>query len=165
MLLLMFETVCGWLPAPLHRAVLRRAHAARTLWWRLRKPRIEGSRVLALNAAGQVLLVRHSYGSPRWMPPGGGIKPGEDVVLSAAREFAEEIGGVLQEARIIDVIEDTLHGAGNRVHVVLGRCDTEPQPDGREIIEARWFDRAALPSDMARGLDTALPRWLAAASD
>lgn len=60
--------------------------------WRLFRPRLDGVRVLAIDSTGRVLLVRHSYGTPRWMAPGGGLRPGEDPILAAGRELAEETG-------------------------------------------------------------------------
>jgi hypothetical protein len=45
--------------------------------------------------------------------------------------------------------------------VVRGQCQGLPQPDQREIIEAAFFARHALPANIARGLDEAIPAWLA----
>ncbi len=147
------------LPAPLHRAALRFAHALRCAWWRVTRPRIEGCRVIALNADGQVLLVRHTYGSPAWMPPGGGIGPGEDPVLAGAREFEEEIGCRLEGGAALTTTLDTLHGAGNLVHIITGTSHGMPRPDGREIAAAAYFALDALPPDLAPGLAARLPHW------
>ena len=43
------------IPPPVHRAGLRIAHALRTRWWRLARPRVTGCRVLAFDARGRVL--------------------------------------------------------------------------------------------------------------
>jgi hypothetical protein len=48
----LIERALALLPPAPHRAALRQAHRLRKLWWRWRKPRIEGVRVLALDAAG-----------------------------------------------------------------------------------------------------------------
>ena len=63
------------LPAPLHIAGLRLAHALRRRWWRLarllgRAP-VRGCRVLVLDREERVLLIRHSYGERHWTLPGG----------------------------------------------------------------------------------------------
>jgi 8-oxo-dGTP pyrophosphatase MutT (NUDIX family) len=158
---LIAERLLGLLPASWHRVALRRAHAVRVVWWRVRKPRIEACRVLALDTQGRVLLVRHAYGPPKWMPPGGGMKRGEQPIPAAMRELAEELGCTLAYPRITATAFDTLHGAGNVLHIVAGECVGTPAPDQREIIEAQFFAPDALPEDCARGLAQALPRWLA----
>ena len=162
MLQLIIERLFGLLPAPLHRVALRRAHAARKIWWRVRRPNVEACRILALDATGRVLLVRHSYGPACWMPPGGGMKRGEDPIAAAIRELGEEIGCPLANASVIAVTTDTLHGAGNTVHVITGQCQGIPTPDQREILAAGFFAIDALPDDLARGLDAAIPMWLGA---
>ena len=151
------------IPAPAHRAAFRLAHALRKLWWRVRRPNLSGCRVIALDSAGRVLLVRHSYGSRRWMLPGGGLKRGEDAVAAAAREFAEETGCALERPRLVSVNSEPLFGAVNAVHIVSGGCTGNPQADGREIVAAEFFDPANLPGGCARGLREALPAWLTAA--
>ena len=56
----------------------------------------EAGRVLLLDAAGRVLLVRGSDpgrpGSRYWFTIGGGLDPGEGVAEAAARELFEETG-------------------------------------------------------------------------
>ena len=147
------------LPAPLHRTALRLAHALRRCWWMAARPQIQGCRVIALDAAGRVMLVRHAYGSNRWMPPGGGVKPGEDPVLAGAREFEEEIGCRLEGARLLTSTLRNLHGAGDLVHVVIGTSQGAPRPDLRELTEAAWFALDALPRDISPALAERLPEW------
>lgn len=113
--------------------------------WKLRRPRVDGVRVLARDPAGRVLLVRHSYGTAKWMAPGGGLRRGEDPLVAAARELREETGCRLIGARLAAVVEENLHGARNRVHVVTGSAAGAPVPDGREIIAARFFAVDRLP--------------------
>ena len=149
------------LPAPVHRVGLRLAHGARVRWWRWRRPIVEGCRVIALDADGRVLLVRHSYGTSAWMPPGGGIARGEDPIAAGIRELGEELGCRLDNAQLVDIVLDTYHGAGNRVHVVLGLARGEPRPDGREVVAAEFFAVSQLPENLERGLREGIARWLA----
>lgn len=162
MLHLIAEAILARSPAPAHRWALRGAHGLRRIWWLLRRPRLEGCRVLAVDGAGRVLLVRHSYGKAHWMPPGGGMKRGEDPLATAMREFSEEIGCPLGDPRVVEVTVEPLHGATNRVHVVLGRCLGTPRPDRREIIEAVFFAPDALPGDLMPALHGRIEGWLAA---
>lgn len=152
------------IPPPLHRALRVQAHRLRVVWWRLRKPLLIGCRVLAFDEAGRVLLVRHSYGSGRWMLPGGGVARGEAPLVAACRELAEETRCALLDPREIAVIEEPLAGATNRVHVITGQAVGVPQGDGREIVEARFFAPEAMPPDLARQLQTNLAGWIRTAT-
>ncbi len=150
------------IPAPLHRVGLRLAHGVRRRWWRIRAPRLSGCRIIALDDSGQVLLIRHSYGSDNWMPPGGGLARGEDPIAAAGRELREETGCELHGAHLIELVQEDLHGAGNHVHVVGGRALGRAVADRREIIEAAFFSVDALPGALAPSLHRQLPLWITA---
>lgn len=151
------------IPKPLHRLAYRLAHGLRRVWWRVAQPRVSGCRILAFDEEGRVLLVRHSYGSGNWMAPGGGLKRGEDPLLTGSRELREETGcsldGVWQVARV----EEPLRGATNVVHVIAGHAIGAPAADGREVIEAAFFAADALPLPMSDLMRRDLPGWLRAA--
>ncbi|WP_296677960.1 NUDIX domain-containing protein [Novosphingobium sp.] len=148
------------IPAPLHRGGLIAAHRMRRVWWRLRKPLLTGCRVLALDGAGRVLLVRHSYGSGRWMLPGGGLARGEDPVAAALRELGEEVGCGLLQPLHIATIEEPLSGTTNRVHLICGMADGLLRADGREIVEVRFFALESLPVDVSPTVALGLPGWV-----
>ena len=105
-----------------------------------------GSRVM-LSDGDKVLLIRHTY-VPGWQFPGGGVDPGETIESAARRELLEETGykatGALE---LFGIYHNKI--ATNRDHVALyvGRQfeqQFEFRPN-REIAEAAWFDKAALP--------------------
>lgn len=144
------------IPAGLHRAGLNLAHELRKRWWRLAKPALSGVTVIARDDSGRVLLVRHSYGSGRWTLPGGGIRAGEEPLAAARREVAEELGCALDEAVLVGLHRGTLHGAPVKRHIVAGRLSAELRPDGREVAQARFFARDALPDGCAAIVTDAL---------
>lgn len=150
------------IPPGLHRLGLRLAHAARLGWWRVRRPVVLGCRVLAFDASGALLLVRHTYGSGSWMLPGGGLGRREDPLAAAVRECREETGCELVEAQLVAVIDEPLSGATNRVHVVSGRAIGAPVPDGREIAACGFYPLDALPTPLSAHLARELESWVAA---
>lgn len=138
----------GLIPAPLHRVLLRIAHALRKHWWRLRRPRLESVCVAAGGPDGALLLLRQFYGTRDWVLPGGGVDAGESALEAARREFEEEAGCAVRGLSLALVSEERLHGSRNRVHIFTGRAIGIPRPDGREIVAARFFPPAALPPDI-----------------
>jgi 8-oxo-dGTP pyrophosphatase MutT (NUDIX family) len=108
-----------------------------------------GTRVMLIDG-DKVLLIRHTY-VPGWQFPGGGVDPGETIEAAARRELIEETGyrasGPLE---LFGIYHNKI--ATNRDHVVLyvGRQfeqQFEFRPN-REIAEAAWFDKAALPQNI-----------------
>lgn len=151
------------IPAPLHRLALRWAHAVRRQLRRTFKLPIAGVTVVATDEAGRVLLVRHSYGPAGWSLPGGGLRRGEDPRLAAAREVREELRCGIAELNEVASLDETLSGAPHRAWLFHARLAGTPEPDGREIVEARFFARDALPTGVSRGAARRLERFLAGA--
>jgi 8-oxo-dGTP pyrophosphatase MutT (NUDIX family) len=151
------------IPAPLHRLGYRAASALRVRWRRVVKPKLRGCRVIAFDEAGRIAFVRLSYGPANWGLPGGGLGRSEDACDGARREFLEETGRPLVNATVVQVSEESSHGASNQVHVVTGQSTGDLVADGREVLEARWFAVDALPETLSERLRRELPGWITAA--
>lgn len=144
------------IPRPLHRGGLRLAHGLRKIWWRVARPQLRGVNLLALNRKGEVLLVRHSYGSGKWTLPGGGLKRGEEPGLAIEREMAEELGCAIEGLAELGVNHRTLHGAPCASHIFSARLVGQIRPDGREIAEAGFFLVDVLPQPRVALVDACL---------
>ena len=151
----------GMLPAPLHRALLPLAHVVRHYWRRWRKAPISGVSVVITNLAGDVLLLKHSYGPPVWGLPGGGLAVGEDPEAAARREVREELG--LELARIVPIgtLEEELSGSPHTAYLFAATCDQRPQPDRREVTEARFFPSHSLPEPLGQVTRARIDVWRA----
>lgn len=149
------------LPAPLHRALLPLAHRVRHRWRRWRKAHISGVSVVITNLTGDVLLLKHSYGSDVWSLPGGGLRRGEDPMEAARREVREELGMELARIELIGTLNEVLSGSPHTAHIFAGVCDRQPRLDGREVIEARFFPSHSLPEPLGRHTRTRIAAWRA----
>lgn len=150
----------SFLPGPVHRVALRTAQALRLWFWRLTKRKVRGCNVIAANADGHVLLVRHSYHArDTWMLPGGGLGRDESPTITAARELREETGCVLRDAVHLGTVTIARNGWTNLIELVSGRAEGAPMPDGREIEEARFFAPDALPEKTSRPVREMIVKW------
>ena len=141
---------------------LRIAHQLRRLYWRIAKPVRYGVKVMAFNHAGQLLLVRHVYGSAHlWMLPGGAIDRGEAAEHAAARELMEETALDAKALRLFG--HYTTVAEGKRDHIALFACTVEgaPRIDQRELAEARFFALDALPADTSPATRRRVADWQA----
>ncbi len=146
------------LPPGLHRLVLRIGQPVRLRLWGLMRREVRGCGVLAFDAEGRLLLVRHSYHEPdRWLLPGGGLARGEDAVATAARELREETGCLLAGGTWCGADLRIMPGGWtNRVEIVTGQTAGAPRADGREIAEAAFFALDALPPETGSVVHVAL---------
>ncbi|HSJ78552.1 MAG TPA: NUDIX domain-containing protein [Erythrobacter sp.] len=147
------------IPAPLHRALMPLAHSIRHYWRRWRGTPIAGVSVVITNLAGDVLLLKHSYGPKVWALPAGGLSSGEDPAEAARREVREELGMTISKVEPISVIEEVVSGAPHTAHLFAAVCDQHPRPDGREVTEARFFPSHSLPEPLGRTTRTRIDAW------
>ena len=128
------------------RILLAPLHRLRRLVWRVLRPHTRGVKVMVFNAAGELLLVRHSYGNKAlFMLPGGGIRPFEAPEVAAVREIREELGCALEGLTFVSTHETQKEGKKDTVHLYRARAAGPVRIDGIEIDEARYFALDALP--------------------
>jgi 8-oxo-dGTP diphosphatase len=121
------------------------------LWWRLTRPRYQGT-VVAVHVGSAVLLVRSSY-RRGWHLPGGGVRRGETPETAAQRELAEEIGLRATSLLALGSTSGTWDGRRDRVHFFELRLAEllELKLDNREVIEARLTSPAELQGMVLTG--------------
>lgn len=149
------------LPAPVHRALLPVVSRIRDLWRRWRKVELTGCCVIISNSAGEVLMLRHSYGPVVWALPGGGVAKGEDPEAAARREVLEELGIKLGTVRSLAVQDEQVSNSPHKAHLFTATSNAEPRPDQREVIEAQFFAPDCLPEPLGRITRSRLEVWRA----
>lgn len=112
--------------------------------------------LLGVNTAifkdGKILLTRREDFRV-WCLPGGSVDPGESVAQAAAREVREEVGLEVRLTRLVGIYSRPGWFDGG-YHIVVfaaeqtgGALRLEP----REVVEAGYFDPAALPDGLLIG--------------
>lgn len=119
---------------------------AMRFWWRRTRAMTLGVRVLATDAEGAVVMVRHTYVAG-WHLPGGGVERGERAEISARRELVEETGAEPSgPLALMGVFANFRSFRGD--HVLLFRANVTARverPADREIAEVGWFSPLAPP--------------------
>jgi ADP-ribose pyrophosphatase YjhB (NUDIX family) len=110
-----------------------------------------GVRVVATDADGRVLLVKHTYLAGWWLP-GGGVDRGETTQDAAVRELAEETGMIATvPPRLISAHSNERFFRGDHVLVYgVDAFEVGERTSHGEIAEIGWFAPDALPEDAHR---------------
>ncbi len=112
------------------------------------------------NAEGQVLVTRRALGKTTW--PGvwsnsfcGHPRPAEPVVAAVHRRAEHELGITITDLELaLPLFRYRATDANGIVEhevcpVYLARTDDVPEPNPREVSEARWVDPADLAASLA----------------
>ena len=98
-------------------------------------PRYLRATAVVRNGAGEVLLVKHAR-QRSWALPGGRVVAGEDPAHRARLEVAEETGLSIGEPEHAG----RYVGYVSAHEIFVASASGEPQPDGREVEDAVWWD-------------------------
>ena len=133
------------------KTLLRFAYRSYRVQRRLRRPILQGVRILLLHEE-KVVLVYHTYQSG-WFLPGGGVKRGETLMEAAMREANEESGArFFGLPRLLGVYTNFKDGVSD--HIAVFTCDAfvRATPTDRwEISKVRDFALTDLPDDISPG--------------
>ena len=147
--------------------VLRIADRARKLVWRAFGPRVVGVRGIVVDARttpAKVLLVHHSYGTPAWHLPGGGVKRRETIEQAVTRELREEAGiEVTGPVRLHGTFSNLQEGKSDHISVFVveqWRRHAD-EDDDAEIAASGFFETTpeGLPDTTSPGTRRRLDEW------
>lgn len=140
----------------LTRVGLKAAAAARSVVMFMVPLRLRAVKAVIRSSDGRILLVRHSYGSGRWMLPGGRVKRGEEFAAAAAREVHEELGVVAAEWALLAEFRTRYGLTRQRLGLVEAIADSRSILPNPEISEFAFID----PGDPPVGTSPATLRRL-----
>lgn len=99
--------------------------------WKLLQPQTRGVKILLFNDAGELMLIRNSYGrSDLFVLPGGGIRPWEAPEKAALRKIREELGCFAASLQPVSIHFSDAEGKRDTIPV----CG----PSGRRF-RGRWL--------------------------
>ena len=123
------------------------AYPVAKLSWFFIRPNTQGVRCIVL-CGEDILLIKHTYGSPLRTTVGGGINRGETEESAVIREVKEEVGLNLYCLSKVGEVIHTKEFKNDTVHVFVARTHERAFiVDGSEIKEVAWFKFDELPSD------------------
>ena len=114
--------------------------------------------VFVTNGDRLALIRKPHFEEGIWRPPGGGIKPGEELLAGIAREAIEETGLDVEPVGYLVLAEARFRNAGRElawrthvVHATTAGVELEAR-DTMEIAEARWGTAAELAGPLRERL-------------
>ena len=119
--------------------------------WALHAKYIVGVSGVVLDDEGRVLLLRHRYRAPdrAWGLPSGYASSGEHFEETLGREVWEETGCRVEVTELLQIVSG--YKLRLEIFFLAHHVEHEPQPDQREVLEARFFH----PDEFPAGL----PEW------
>ena len=131
-------------------APMQLAYRVQKRLWKLFRPRTRGVKIMLVTGAGEILLVRNSYGATHlWVLPGGGIRPWEAPGTGARREIREELDCTVRGLTAVSTHFADAEGKRDTVFLFEAEPVGVPRADGIELIEARFFAFDALPDALS----------------
>ena len=128
------------------RRLIEMAYAIQKRAWRLFRPRTRGVKVMLFNAAGDLLLIRNSYGrSDLFVLPGGGVRPWEEPATAAKREVKEELGLDVATLTLRSRHSSSAEGKRDEIHLFEAVTHGSPKADNFEVLEICFASPQDLP--------------------
>ena len=132
------------------KRVLDFAYRIQKWLWKLLRPRTRGVKVMLFNGAGEIILIRNSYGrSDLFVLPGGGVRPWEGPGPAARREVREELGCEVERLAPVSIHYSAAEGKRDTIHLFTALVSGRPREDRFEVEEALFFPLDSLPENLS----------------
>lgn len=132
------------------KAAVQFLHHCQRLALRVLRLKTRGVKVMVFNDAGELLLIRNTYGrSHLFVLPGGGVGFREAPADAAARELCEETNLRVERLTSVSTHLSQAEGKRDTIHLFTAHVNDPPEADGVEVEEARFFPLDALPDNVS----------------
>jgi 8-oxo-dGTP pyrophosphatase MutT (NUDIX family) len=128
---------------------LRLASLGRGFVMRVVPLRLRAVKAIITSPDGQVLLVRHSYGTGDWMFPGGHVRRSEPFDVAVAREMHEELGVSPEKWSLVAEFAPRTGLTRQRLGMYTAVVDPDRITPNHEIADVRFVDPAQPPADIS----------------
>ena len=132
------------------RGTIQLGYQLRRIVLRMLRIRTTGVKVMLFNDAGNLLLIRNSYGDgSQFLVPGGGVSRRESPADAAVREVREELGLEIQNVEPVRTYRSNAEGKRDTIHLFRAAAHGEPHVDEWEVVEAGFFPLDDLPEKVS----------------
>ena len=107
------------------------------IYWFIRRPRTQGVKCI-IEKDGEILMIRRTFGTDKWVFPGGGIKSGESPEDAIRREIEEDLGVAPRFVRKLGEFTQRVHYRNETIHCFSSTfVDINVQPDTGKIADVK----------------------------
>jgi 8-oxo-dGTP pyrophosphatase MutT (NUDIX family) len=138
------------------KSLYKFANLVRRFYWFIFRPHTKGVKCL-IKSNGLYLLIQTTYSGKYWTLPGGGIKQKETPEEAAIREVKEEVGILIDNAKLLGSYESTAEYKKDTVFLTYAETSVQQViTHTGEIAIAKWFSTNTLPREQSRALREAI---------
>jgi 8-oxo-dGTP diphosphatase len=115
------------------------------LVWFITRPKRQGVKCV-LESNGKILMIKRTFGTDKFVFPGGAIYVGESPEVAAKREIQEDLGIKLDQIKALGSFEQIVHHRNETLHCFSAQAQSKAlSVDQNKIHSICWFDRKNLP--------------------
>jgi ADP-ribose pyrophosphatase YjhB (NUDIX family) len=115
------------------------------MYWFIFRPKTAGVKCILKNE-DKILMIRKTFGSDKWVFPGGAIKKDEQPVDAVRREIVEDLGIDIIEVRELGLFTQNIRYRKETMYCFSGKIQAWVlKYDTQKIREVGWFSENELP--------------------
>ena len=115
------------------------------IYWFVFRPETTGVKCVLTNS-DEILMLKKTFGSTKWVFPGGAVKDGEDKKHACIREIKEDLGVILSDVSYLGCFTQNVHHRKETMHCFSAHVKSKEMSLAQDRVqEAGWFKLSKLP--------------------